>query len=127
MKLETVMKLVKQHTNVLGYANSKTLMHDIQDCLECLELRISIIRDPQCTVSNQEIINNIILPIVTTKDCMCKESRGTVFVFSRSLIKLRVIDRACCLINSQLSSKYGFTIITNYDVLNEEHATQDIN
>ena len=42
MKLETVVKLVKDNTNIFGLVNAKELIKQIQDNYECLEMRISI-------------------------------------------------------------------------------------
>ena len=40
MKLETVMKLIKENTNLLGYVNAKNLEAGLKDKFECMELRI---------------------------------------------------------------------------------------
>lgn len=126
MKLETVLKLIKVNTNIFGYCNAKELSANIQDNLECKELRISIARKPDCKVSNKEIFNNILIPLAKAKECLYKESFDTLFIFSRSLFRLRIIDRACTLLNSQMSETYNFTILTNYDVLSAEHEQLEI-
>jgi superfamily II helicase len=126
MKLETVMKLIKTNTNVFGFCNAKELSADIQDNMECKELRISIVRNPSCKVSNKEIFNNILVPLAKAKECLYKESLDTLYVFSRSLFRLRIIDRACSLLNSQMSETYNFTIVTNYDIITAEQEEMEI-
>lgn len=126
MKLETVMKLIKINTNMFGYCNAKELSADIQDNLECKELRISIVRKPTCKVSNKEIFTNILIPLAKAKECLYKESLDTLYIFSRSLFRLRIIDRACTLLNSQMSETYNFTIMTNYDIISTEHEEMEI-
>ena len=126
MKLETVIKLIKNNSNLLGYVHSNLLIKSIQEAYESLEMRISIIREPECKQSNKSIFENIIIPLAKAKECMFKLSLDTLYLYSRSLFKLRILDRACCLLNSQLSSKYKFTIVTNYDIISEEHSKQEL-
>ena len=126
MKLETVVKLVKDNTNIFGLVNAKELIKQIQDNYECLEMRISIIREPDCKQDNQSIFDTIIIPLVKAKECAFRMSLDTLYVYSRSMFRLRILDRACCLINGQLSDKYKFKIETNYDVINEEHSKREL-
>jgi hypothetical protein len=126
MKLETVMKLIKENTNLLGYVNAKSLEAGLKDKFECMELRISIVREPECQTSNQEIFNTILIPLIKAKECLFRESLETLYVYSRSLFRLRIIDRACCLLNAQMSDKYKFTIMTNYEIISEEHQKEEI-
>lgn len=126
MKLETVMKLIKDNTNMFGYCNAKGLTACIKDNLECKELRISILREPECTITNKEIFNTMLIPLAKAKGCLHRESIDTLFIFSRSMFCLRIIDRACTLISSQMSEKYKFTIMTNYDVLAVENKEEEI-
>lgn len=126
MKLETVMKLIKDNTNCLGYCKSDKLYQSLKDSFECRELRISIVREPSCKVSNKEIFNSILIPVAKAKECLYRESLETLYVFSRSLFQLRTIDRACSLINHQMSETYKFSIVTNYDILAESTKEKEI-
>lgn len=126
MKLETVMKLIKENTNLFGYVNAKNLELGLKDKFECMELRISIVREPDCQINNQEIFNTILIPLIKAKECLFRESLETLYVYSRSLFRLRIIDRACCLLNGQMSDKYKFTIMTNYEIISEEHQKEEI-
>ena len=126
MKLETVVKLVKDNTNIFGLVNAKELIKQIQDNYECLEMRISIIREPDCKQDNKNIFDTILIPLVKAKECAYRISLDTLYVYSRSMFRLRILDRACCLINGQLSDKYKFKVETNYDVINEEHSKREI-
>lgn len=126
MKLETVMKLIKENTNLFGYVNAKNLELGLKDKFECMELRISIVREPDCQISNQEIFNTILIPLIKAKECLFRESLETLYVYSRSLFRIRIIDRACCLLNGQMSDKYKFTIMTNYEIISEEHQKEEI-
>ena len=126
MKLETVMKLINENTNLLGYVNAKTLEAGLKDKFECMELRISIVREPECQISNQEIFNTILIPLIKAKECLFRESLETLYVYSRSIFRLRIIDRACCLLNGQMADKYKFTIMTNYEIISEDHQKEEI-
>lgn len=126
MKLETVVKLIKDKTNFLGLVNAKELINSIQDNYESLEMRISIVREPDCKQSNKSIFDNIIIPLAKAKECMFRLSLDTLYVYSRSLFRLRILDRACCLINGQLADKYKFTVMTNYDIISEEYNKKEL-
>ena len=121
MKLETIVKLIKDGTNLFGYVKAKDIINQIQDNYESIEMRISIIREPECKQTNASIFSNIIIPLVKAKECMFRISLDTLYVYSRNMFRLRILDRACCLINGQLSDKYKFKVETNYDVISEEH------
>lgn len=126
MKLETVVKLIKDKTNFFGLVNAKELINSIQDNYDCLEMRISIIREPECKQDNKSIFENILIPLAKAKECMFRMSLDTLYVYSRSLFRLRILDRACCLINGQLADKYKFTVMTNYDIVSEEYNKKEL-
>lgn len=126
MKLETIIKLIKNDSNIFGYCNSTKLLESIKNNLQENELRISIIKEPDCKISTKEIFTTILIPIIKAKNCTYRENEITLSAFSRSIFNLRIIDRACSLINSQMSNTYKFTIITNYDILDETHKEQEI-
>ena len=126
MKLETVVKLIKDKTNIFGFAKAKDIINTLQDNYESLEMRISIIREPDCKQSNKSIFENILIPLVKAKECMFRISLDTLYVYSRNMFRLRILDRACCLINGQLADKYKFTVMTNYDIISEEHSKGEL-
>lgn len=126
MKLETVVKLIKDKTNMLGYAKSEDIINSLRDNYKQIEMRISIVREPDCEQTNREIFDNIIIPLIKAKECLYRESLETLYVYSRNLIRLRILNRACCLINGQMSQKYKFTVMTNYDIIREEQGTGEL-
>jgi len=126
MKLETVVKLIKDKTNLFGFVKAKDIINIIQDHYESLEMKISIVREPDCKQTNKSIFDNILIPLAKAKECMFRMSLDTLYVYSRSMFRLRILDRACCLINGQLANKYKFTIVTNYDIISEEHAKKEL-
>jgi hypothetical protein len=126
MKLETVVKLIKDKTNIFGFAKAKDIINTLKDNYESLEMRISIIREPDCKQSNKSIFENILIPLVKAKECMFRISLDTLYVYSRNMFRLRILDRACCLINGQLGDKYKFTVMTNYDIISEEHSKGEL-
>ena len=126
MKLETVVKLIKDKTNMLGYAKAEDIINSLRDNYKQIEMRISIVREPECEQTNREIFDNIIIPLIKAKECLYRESLETLYVYSRNLIRLRILNRACCLINGQMSQKYKFTVMTNYDIIREEQGTGEL-
>ena len=126
MKLETVVKLIKDKTNILGYAKAEDIINSLRDNYKQIEMRISIVREPDCEQTNREIFDNIIIPLIKAKECLYRESLETLYVYSRNLIRLRILNRACCLINGQMSQKYKFTVMTNYDIIREEQGTGEL-
>lgn len=126
MKLETVVKLIKDKTNILGYAKAEDIINSLRDNYKQIEMRISIVREPECEQTNREIFDNIIIPLIKAKECLYRESLETLYVYSRNLIRLRILNRACCLINGQMSQKYKFTVMTNYDIIREEQGTGEL-
>jgi len=121
MKLETVVKLIKDKTNMFGYAKTDELIRTLQDSYDQLEMRISIVREPSCKQTNKQIFDTIVIPLIKAKECLYRESLETLYVYSRNLFRLRILDRACCLINGHMADKYKFSIVTNYDIISEEH------
>ena len=55
MKLETVVKLIKDKTNILGYAKAEDIINSLRDNYKQIEMRISIVREPECEQTNREI------------------------------------------------------------------------
>ena len=126
MKLETVIKTIKENTNLFGFVNAKNIIRMLEDNYESMEMRISIIREPECKQSNKAIFDNILIPLVKAKECAFRLSLDTLYVYSRSMFRLRILDRACCLINGQLADKYKFTVMTNYDIISDEHSKGEL-
>lgn len=126
MKLEAIMKLIKDNTNCLGYINSSKLEKDIKDIEDIKEMKISIIKEPNCSIENKEIISSILIPLAKAKGCIFKEGFDTLAVYARGMFPLRIVDRACILINSQLGETYKFKIITNYDVISMEKELKEV-
>ena len=126
MKLETVVKTIKDKTNIFGFVNANKIIKEIQDNYECMEMRISIIREPECKQSNKAIFDNILIPLVKAKECAFRLSIDTLYVYSRSMFRLRILDRACCLINGHMADKYKFTVMTNYDIISDEHSKGEL-
>lgn len=124
MKIETITKIIRDNTNCLGYCNSSKLIKTIQYSTNHIQMKITVIKTPSCTISTQDIMHNIIIPLIKNKECLYnythKEHNNVIYVYSTTLFNLRVVDRICSLLNSQLSELYNFQIITNYDIISSE-------
>ena len=126
MNLETIMKLIKDNTNCLGYVNSEKLSKIILDMDNIKDMKIYIIREPDCKVSNKEIITSMLIPIAKAKGCSYRENCDSLTVYARGIFPLRIVDRACTLFNSQLGETYKFKILTSYDIIAENRELQEI-
>lgn len=120
------MKLIKDNTNCLGYVNSEKLSKIILDMDNIKDMKISIIREPDCKVSNKEIITSMLIPIAKAKGCSYREGCDSLTVYARGAFPLRIVDRACTLFNSQLGETYKFKILTSYDIIAENKELQEI-
>lgn len=126
MNLETIMKLIKDNTNCLGYIKSDKLSKEILDMDNIQDMKISILREPECKVTNKEIITSMLIPIAKAKGCSYREGCDHLTVYSRGTFPLRIVDRACTLFNSQLGETYKFKILTSYDIIAENKTLQEI-
>lgn len=127
MQLETVIKLVNNNKNCLGYVKAEKLIKEIQENLQHYELVVSIRRITEKEIDIQGIINQIILPVCKAKQVQVRVNNNEVYVFTRKILKLHVLNNIFTCINKELGQKEGFEILSNYDLIRENIRSKELN
>lgn len=127
MKLETIIKILKENKNCLGYIKADKVIEEIQRNIKCYELVITVSRIRHEDIDIDSIINQIVLPICKAKQVLTKVSNGEVHVFTRKLTKLHILNQMFFKVNESLGKTDGFEILSNYDFIREEVRNKEIN
>ena len=127
MQLETIIKILKENKNCLGYIKADKVIEEIQRNIKCYELIITVGRTRSDDIDIDSIVNQIVLPICKAKQVLTKVTNNEVHVFTRKLTKLHILNQMFYKVNETLGKTDGFEILSNYDLVREEVRNKEIN